>query len=85
MKVSTKSTTTSKLSAPRSIGFRPGVKLRTQIEMLSDELSCPGAKVTISAIVRDGMEAFWPKIRAYLRARARKRAKPGRGSHLIGA
>lgn len=79
MKVSTKHATTSKLSAPRSIGFRPGSKLRAQIEMLSDELSRPGAKVTISAIVRDGMEAFWPQIRTHLRTRARKRARPAKG------
>jgi len=79
MKISTRHTTNSKLSAPRSIGFRPGARLRAQIEMLSDELSRPGAKVTISAIVRDGMAAFWPQIRAHLRTRARRRAKPAKG------
>lgn len=57
------------LSSAKSVGFRPGHELRAELDKLAAELSRPGVEVTLSEIIRDGVTAFWPQIRAYVRAK----------------
>jgi hypothetical protein len=57
------------LSSAKSVGFRPGLELRAELDKLAAELSRPGVEVTLSEIIRDGVTAFWPQIRAYIRAK----------------
>lgn len=59
-----------KVSASKSVVFRPGAQLRSDLDQLAAELSRPGADLTISDILRDGVTAFWPQIRSYIRTQA---------------
>lgn len=63
--------TKSRVSSAKSVGFRAGPELREELETLAVRLSRPGAHVTISDILRDGVTAFWPQIRTYIRAQSR--------------
>jgi len=63
--------TKARLSSAKSVGFRAGPELRSELEHSARLLSRPGAAVTISDILREGVTAFWPQIRIYLRAQAR--------------
>lgn len=65
-----------KISNFKSVGFRPGESLRLELEKLSEELSRPDRKVTISQILREGVTVFWPHIRAYMRAQAKRDSLP---------
>lgn len=60
-----------RLSSAKSVGFRAGPGLRRELEQLARRLSRPGATVTISDILREGVTAYWPQIRSYIRAQAR--------------
>ena len=60
-----------RVSSAKSVGFRAGPELREELESLAERLSRPGAQVTISDILRDGVTAFWPQIRTYIRAQSR--------------
>ena len=60
-----------RLSSAKSVGFRAGPGLRRELEDLARRLSRPGANVTISDILREGVTAYWPQIRTYIRAQAR--------------
>lgn len=60
-----------RLSSAKSVGFRAGPGLRRELEHLARRLSRPGATVTISDILREGVTAYWPQIRSYIRAQAR--------------
>lgn len=60
-----------RVSSAKSVGFRAGPELRDELERLAGRLSRPGAQVTISDILRDGVTAFWPQIRTYIRAQSR--------------
>jgi hypothetical protein len=60
-----------RVSSAKSVGFRAGPELRDELERLAGRLSRPGAHVTISDILRDGVTAFWPQIRTYIRAQSR--------------
>ena len=60
-----------RLSSAKSVGFRAGPGLRRELEHLAHRLSRPGATVTISDILREGVTAYWPQIRSYIRAQAR--------------
>jgi len=63
-----------RLSSVKSVGFRAGPGLRRELESLARRLSRPGATVTISDILREGVTAYWPQIRSYIRAQARAAA-----------
>jgi len=67
----TTTTAKSRVSSAKSVGFRAGPELREELERLAGRLSRPGAQVTISDILRDGVSAFWPQIRTYIRAQSR--------------
>jgi hypothetical protein len=60
-----------RVSSVKSVGFRAGPELRAELERLAGRLSRPGAQITISDILRDGVTAFWPQIRTYIRAQSR--------------
>lgn len=51
-------------SLAKSIGFRPGPDFRAEVEQLATD-----ARWRISDIVRVGMLAFWPDIKALVMAR----------------
>lgn len=86
--------TANKLSNYKSVGFRPGKRLRAELERLAQELSTPDSSVTISDILRDGVNAYWSHIRAFMRAKARHKGIPdevvnrivasGIRAHLLG-
>lgn len=60
-----------RLSSAKSVGFRAGPGLRRELEQLARLLSRPGTTVTISDILREGVTAYWPQIRSYIRAQSR--------------
>lgn len=64
-----------KLSAAKSLGFRPG-PLREKIEALHADLLKVDPSAKISDILRDGFSAFWPQIEAYTRARQQCTCNP---------
>lgn len=60
-----------KLSDGRSISFRPGAVLRSELEKLETETG-----IRISDQLRAGLTAFWPDISALIRATGARRVLP---------
>lgn len=75
--------TSRRLSSAKSVGFRAGPELRRELVALARTLSRPGSQVTISDILREGVAAFWPQIRLYVRAQSNASQVPPRAFATI--
>lgn len=58
-----------KLSATRPLNFRPGAELSAKIAEMQAEVEARGGSITVTSIIRDGLLACWPEIRAALLVR----------------
>lgn len=54
-----------KLSNAKSLGFRPGTRLRGDIAEFLRELKKSGRKVGLSEFLRETLKHFWPQIRTW--------------------
>lgn len=79
--MNTTTVTPEKLSSSATIGFRPGA-LRKKLDDLHADLIQLDSGLKLSDLLRDGLEAFWPQIEAYLRARQRSGLEPARLAEL---